>query len=548
MLISNSDYKTLTRESRLFVQKTARSIVQIQQGVNNLADIIVFLEVLGYNKESVEKYGFKNLYELANHIYDFIDSYYDKEQDKQSLQMRLTPIPTQRQRLAEGLGMIFPWLGSLLLLFLTGVSLWMALSLPKEITTLFVGGVFLGLLIMEGPLQAFHRLFTFHYEQGNLGEVKRILKRCYLTVLIILSAVTLVVIGVATLLNFPYYLAGVTIVSMVTVSLHRASYMIIFALKKIKHLITAYTSAFLTITAVYLLGDVIMPSDSTRYFVALGAAFVVLSIFSIIHHHKMMTKKSLDTGAGNKPHFFNPGTVTNKTIVSRFSIQLWETLPHFLFGTMYFMMLFADRVLSWVYNPDILSDESKFIEFNSAYHTGVDLGLLVILASAMIQYVMMAPIHIRINNIILNLKIIEAGKIDDFIREQHKRLVLYSLISSVATAFLLAFFAPQITVHLGGTEKTVMLLRLASISNVFLSLFIANNMFLFLLNKTKQLVYLVSISAIIVIVGGLILGKSGFENIVVAYLISAIFSFAVSTIYVKKIMKNAGSIFFARYV
>ena len=86
MLISNSDYKTLTRESRLFVQKTSRSIVQIQQGVNNLADIVVFLEVLGYNKESVEKYGFKNLYELANHVYDFIDSYYDKEQDKQSLQ------------------------------------------------------------------------------------------------------------------------------------------------------------------------------------------------------------------------------------------------------------------------------------------------------------------------------------------------------------------------------------------------------------------------------------------------------------------------------
>jgi hypothetical protein len=335
---------------------------------------------------------------------------------------------------------------------------------------------------------------------------------------------------------------------MITVSLHRASYMVIFALKKIKHLIIAYTSAFLTITAVYLLGDVVIPLDSTRYFVALSTAFVVLSIFSIIHHHKMMTKKSLHIVEGNAPHFFNPGTVTDKTISSRFSVQLWETLPHFLFGTMYFVMLFADRVLSWVYNPSILSDEGKFIEFNSAYHTGVDLGLLVILASAMIQYVMMAPIHIRINNIILNLKIIEAGKIDDFIREQHKRLVLYSLISSVATAFLLSFFAPQITEHLGGTEKTVMLLRLASISNIFISLFVANNMFLFLLNKTKQLTYLVSISSMIVIVGGLIFGKSGFENIVMAYLISAIFAFTVSTIYVKKIMKNSGNIFFARYV
>ena len=548
MLISNADYQTLTRESRLFVQKTARSIVQIQEGVNNLADIVVFLEVLGYNKELVEKYGFENLYDLANHVYDFIDSYYDKEQDKEYLHLRAAPIPSQRQRLAEGLGMIFPWLGSLLLLFITGVSLWMALFLPKEITTLFVGGVFLGLLIMEGPMQAFHRLFTFHYEQGNLGEVKRIIKRCYLEVALILSVVTLVIIAAATMLNIPYQMAGVTIVSVVTVSLHRASYMVIFALKKIKHLITAYTCAFLTITIVYLFGNAVIPTDSTRYFVALGVAFAVLSVFSIIHHRKMMAKKSISVVMENAPHFYNPGTVTDTTVSSRFSVQLWETLPHFLFGTMYFVMLFADRVLSWVYNPAILPGDGKFIEFNTAYHTGVDLGLLVMLAAAMFQYVMMAPIHIRINNMILNLKIGEAKKIDDFIRGQYRQLVLYSLISSVVTASLLAFFAPQITEYLGGTEKTVMLLRLAAISNVFISLFIANNMFLALLNKTKQLVYLVSISASIVIVGGVILGRSGFENIIVAYLVSAIFSFIVSTVYVNKSMKNAGNVFFSRYV
>ncbi len=548
MLISNADYKSLNRESWLFVQKTARSIVQIQQGVNNLADIVVFLEVLGYNKELVEKYGFESLYDLAKHVYDFIDLYYDEEQDKESMQLRTAPIPSQRQRLAEGLGMIFPWLGSLLLLFITGVSLWMALFLPKEITTLFVGGVFLGLLIMEGPMQAFHRLFTFHYEQGNLGEVKRVIKRCYMEVGVILSVVTLAIIVAATLFDVPYQLAGITIVSVVTVSLHRASYMVIFALKKIKHLITAYTGAFVTITVVYLFGDVVIPTDSTRYFVALAVAFAVLSVFSIMHHHKMMAKKSISVVMENAPHFYNPGTVTDTTISSRFSIQLWETLPHFLFGTIYFIMLFADRVLSWVYNPDILPGTGKFIEFNTAYHTGVDMGLLVMLAAAMIQYVMMAPIHIRINNMILTLKIDEARKIDGFIREQYKQLVLYSMMSSVAAAFVLVFFAPQITQYLGGTEKTVMLLRLASISNVFISLFIANNMFLALLNKTKQMVYLVSISAAIVIVGGLILGKSGFENIVVAYLISAVFSFVVSAVYVNKSLKNAGNVFFSRYV
>lgn len=547
MLISNSDYKTLARDSRLFVQKTARSIVQIQNGVNNLADIVVFLEVLGYTKEQIEKYGFESLYALAQYVYDFIDFYYDKEEDKQSLQSFEVEIPTQKQRLAEGLGMIFPWLGSLLLLFLTGISLWMALSLPKEITTLFVGGVFLGLFLTEGPLQAFQRLFTFHYEQANLGEVKRIIKRCYLMVFAILSAASFLILYVATTYAIPYHLAGIAIVSMVTVSLHRTSYMTIFALKKIKHLIIAYSSALLAIAGVYFIGETAIPSDDTRYFVALSVAFAILSVFSILHHRKIMTKKSLAVVLENVPHFYNPGTVTDRTISSRFSVQLWEVLPNFLFGVMYFVMLFADRVISWAYNPDTLA-QGYVIEFNAAYHTGVDMGLLVILVSALVQYVVMAPIHIRINNLIVNLKIIDSQKIDDLVQHQYKRLVLYSLIASVSSASVLVIFAPQIVTQLSGTENTVMLLRFASIGNIFISLFAANNLFLFFLNKTKQLLYLVIASASIVIIGGLILGRSGFENIIFAYLISAVFSFASSSVYARKTLKNASNIFFSRYV
>lgn len=548
MLISNTDYNSLPRDSRIFVQKTARSIVQIQHGVNNLADIVVFLEVLGYTKELIAKYGFESLYVLAQYVYDFIDFYYDKEQDRQSLQLREDPIPAKGQRLAEGLGMIFPWLGSLLLLLLTGVSLWMALSLPKELTTLFVGGVFLGLLLMEGPLSIFHRLFTFHQEQGNLGEVKRIIKRCYLTTSVILSIAVLAIFVTASMFGFSYSLTSVLIISMVTVSLHRASYMVIYALKKIKQLIVAYSGAFAAIGGVYFFGNTMILSDSTRYFVALAAAFAVLSVFSIIYHQKMMRKKSLVDVTQNVPHFYNPGTVTDTTIPSRFSVQLWEMLPYFIFGILYFLMMFTDRVLSWFYNPDILSTGSVLVEFNTAYHTGVDMGLLVILVTALVQYVMMAPIHIKINNMTLNLKITESQKIDDFIWSQYRQLVYYSLLASVVTAAILIFFAPQISMHLGGTEKTTMLLRFASASNVFVSLFIVNNMFLALLNKIKQTSCIVLVSVSIVIVGGLYLGKFGFENIVISYMASSMFAFIASSIYARKTLRNATDIFFSRYV
>jgi hypothetical protein len=223
-------------------------------------------------------------------------------------------------------------------------------------------------------------------------------------------------------------------------------------------------------------------------------------------------------------------------------------LPHFLFGTLYFSTLFADRVISWIYNPTIYNSGKQLLEFNSMYHAGADLALLVILSSSMLQYVLISPIHIRLNNMVIDLKISESDKIDHFLKKQYRQLILLSLMFSAITAILLVSFAPQIAAYLGGTEKTVMVLRLASFGNIFISLHAANQVFIVFLNKIKPLVYLSITTVAITVIGGMFLGKFGYENIVIAYLASAIFSFVVSTIYVRKIMRHASSVYFSKYV
>src|SRR5713101_7610108 len=117
----------LPREVRLFAQKTARSIIEIQPNVNNVADVVVLLEVLGYTKNLVIKNGFNDLYALADCIYSFLDIYENKDENKEKFVKSFTmPIPGLTRRVVEAVGMIFHWLGSLVLLSLTGVSLWMA--------------------------------------------------------------------------------------------------------------------------------------------------------------------------------------------------------------------------------------------------------------------------------------------------------------------------------------------------------------------------------------------------------------------------------------
>ena len=114
---NDSQPKTLSRDSRLFAQKAARSIVEIERNVNNVADIMVLLDVLGYNDKISAENGYESLYNLAKNIQGFIENYDDKEKNAAEIVNTFdTPIPTKKNLFSEGIGMMFPWIGSLILL------------------------------------------------------------------------------------------------------------------------------------------------------------------------------------------------------------------------------------------------------------------------------------------------------------------------------------------------------------------------------------------------------------------------------------------------
>ena len=540
--------RILTEEIRIFAQKVARSIIEIQPVVNNIADIIVLLEVLGYSKETLKKYGFSDYYDLSKYLYGFIDAYDNSDKNKEDIVKSFyKQIPDTKHRIVEGFSLVFPWLGSLMLLLVFGVSLWMAFGLPITITTAFIAGVFLGLAITEGVLQIFSRLFTFYHDQDNVCEVKRILKRNYILLSLIISLAVCSLYGIATITHIPYNLINVSVISTVTISLHRTSYMIIYALKKIKHVIFAYSGAFVTLLSIYYFLPNLIPETSTRYFVALGAAFVVLSILAIYHHYKIISKKSGSVANNEVLHFFRPMSVTDKTIMSRLSIQLWETMPHFLFGTFYFCMIFSDRILSWIFNP-MAKHIGLPMEFNSVYHAGADLALLVLLSTSIIQFVLMSPLYLQIGNMTINHKISEMKKINSFLQQRYKRLLTITIISAITTVVILNFAASTIVFHAGGSQISIQVLRIASISNIFLSIFAVNSLFMAFLNRTKIMALIVIAGTSIVVIAGTILAQSGFENIVFAYLGATIMAAITSTLYARKIVKNAGTMFFSKYV
>ena len=424
---------------------------------------------------------------------------------------------------------------------MTGLSLWMAEKLSADVTIAFVAGVFLGLMFTEGPLQLFYRLFSFYYNQDNIGEVKRILKRNYVFVGVMLAVILVSLYIIAVFVNIPYELVNVSTMVLVTLSLHRTSYMIIHALKKIKHLVISYLLAFsaFAFSLFFKYQKLSYYDISTRYLVALATSFVILSIFAIYHHYKILTRGSLSTlSAESVPDFYRIMTVNDRTIKSRFSVQFWDNFPYFIFGMLYFIMLFGDRILSWFFNPEsaiAVNGTPLPIAFNSIYHIGADLALFVMIPPVITQYIIISPIYLLTNNKSVNLNVSEFKKIDQFLQNIYKKLLIASVIVSLVTAGTLNLIGPKLVSYLGGSEISIAVLHYASIGNILLSIFVANSMFMIYLNRAKILSVMAIGAVLVLAVGGDILAQSGFENIAIAYLASSTLSATISTDYTGKL-------------
>ena len=530
--------------------KAARSVSELQPKVNSVADVMVFLEVLGYTREDAVKHGFVDLNEVSREVYEFLDFMEAKDDAHAGSRDSYLEVPTTATRVAEGLALSFGWLGALILLFVAGVSLWLSLVLPLQIVTVFMAGLFAGLFITEGPLQGFNRFFTFYHGQANLSEAKRVLGRAYLIVGGVLSLTVAVLYALAVVTGFPLGLFEIGAATLVASALFRVVYAIIYSLKKYTHLAVSYSLAFAVLLGVYFGLGSLIPQVTTRYFVGLGTAVTVLTAFGLYDQIEVLSGKSFRT-TGETPSFFRLFSINKNTIRSRPSVQLWENLPAYLYGASFFLLIFGDRILSWFFNPTKVAGGVKLpFVFNSVYHAGADAALFVIFPALIIQYVLMAPIFAQVSNATLEHSVDEVGGVQRFLERRYGLLMAASLIASVLVALGLNIVYPALVsgTPYALTPTSLGILRIASVANILLVVFFANSAFIQFMNRMAGVAVIALVGALIVIVGGLMLVPTGFQNLEFAYLGAAATVASLSTVYVLANLDRAASIFFARYM
>jgi hypothetical protein len=232
----------------------------------------------------------------------------------------------------------------------------------------------------------------------------------------------------------------------------------------------------------------------------------------------------------------------------------------FAYGAAYFLILFEDRLISWLH----FSNGLLVVAFNSTYHMGADLALLILFASGILQYVHLSPIYIQINNVLAQIDVSHITAIGSFLQSRYKRSLLLSLLVSGIFAMVLQFIGPIIiekfmVLYSGAAatqaleEESILVMRIMSISYMLLAIILVNITFLILLNKVKPTVILLVIAVVVNAVTGLSLLELSATNLnaSVGSLVANIILTLLSSSYLVRILKDADLVtsnFLSRFV
>lgn len=559
MVISNplNSNRQFSFSSQLFAQKAARSIAEIQNGANTATETKIFLEVLGYDDEIAITNGFSSLDDLVEYIQDFGDFFdLSVEQDNTRIirSQTLANAPSAQKRLVEAIMIYFPWLTALVLLHVTGFSLWMVRNLAVPITTAFVSGIYLGIIFTEGFAQTFTSLLSLAYEQRNIGEMKRVVQRMYFSIGFMIIGLSCMIFIIGVIIDLPTPLITIAIFSMASIAIQRINYVIFYALRKNRDLFISYLITIIVLISSYVVlirNDEIISNDSfIIYLVSLGVAFSAFSGFTFFYIYKTIRSLSTIDKTELLPSFYK-STIIPNTLRSRFAVQFWETFPYFLFGTFYFLLIFGDRIIAWIFNPDIFIMPNGSLlpfAFNSAYHVGADPSLLFVLTPAMIvQYVIMSKIHFSVHQTMAYLKILEIDQVNKVIRSNYRMTMVLSLVAATVASIILNVVGVEVLFSTRISDKSLLILQYASIANIFLSIFTANHVILISLNKAKMGSLLTVAGVAIILFGGIFVGGYDYSYIIFAYLAATIVLAVLSTLYAVALLRNAAIRFLGRY-
>jgi len=459
----------VTPPERLALEAIARTVSEIEPHPKDLLETAVVLEILGYSDSDARALGFRDVFDLADGVRGIVLPYAWDEPLREPPRARESGVRLYLSGLFYNVG----WVIMLIALFLGGQSLWAARDLPVSVGTAIGLGVVLG-LVSTGGLQQFAAWKLIYYHlQGNRPLAKFVMERTLVfggIIVVVLSAGFFAV--AATVIGLPLEMAALGSLYLTLIGFYRLAMAPVYAMRKFVALIVISVLALAAMFGIYrvlVFGGVDRPlaviaSQVAGLGVMLGTSVASMNAFVFADRDEPRRPED--------PPFYAAHELPKHVNPPRFWVLVVEGVPYLLYGTMYFVFLFADRLVSWFGGPGPFA-----INYNGPYQIGVDLALLMLVPITAVKF----PLLYRFSEVLEKIsKAAPAVGPDLFTRGVaafHNRLTLRVAAAAVSFAGVAFLFGPEIVGFAGGDSRSVLVFRIALVGVVLFSLYLSNAVF-----------------------------------------------------------------------
>lgn len=511
------------------IQQLLREVLNKSARPQNSIEIAAILESFGWNDErAASTFGAEDVFELADQLWTMAGDGLQREtyarEKKRSLGERFRVIA---QSFIRGLIFALPMAVSVAAMLTLRLSLWSYYSFNVEIATSIAIGTILSFVAVGGFTQAIARRGFFYLSQGFYNMGRRIT-----FYLVRVGYVASALVGVCYLLTNLFY-RNFTIEMMLITVLYYAflcsnwlSITIMYILRKEFHFAAMITVGIAIVAVLfYVVGLNIILSQVI--------ALSVLSVVDFLLADYFFREAERKEERGIAPP------------MPKRSVMIYTVRPYFLYGLLYFVFIFLDRVLAWSSNSQF--SMPYMIWFRGDYELGLDFALLMLLLP-------MGLSEIVVNNLMRRLEITQKNaysKETDSLRSKYIRAYIKSMVliaaGAVISAVLIIWFVWFLQrTNLGDISKvyqfssvTYFVFYVALFGYAVLSVALANAVILFSISQPGKSNWSIGIALLVDFLVGFAASRwFGYYDAVVGMAVGSVVFLILTTYQVSRVLRR----------
>jgi O-antigen/teichoic acid export membrane protein len=232
--------------------------------------------------------------------------------------------------------------------------------------------------------------------------------------------------------------------------------------------------------------------------------------------------------------------VLRKVQPPRFWVLLFDSLPQMLFGTLFFIFIFGDRLVLWI------SSAARISGYSASYQIGLDSALLIIVPISVIQLPLIRRLGERLEDLALQTRGSEGSAFARGVGDLYSDLLTRIALPTGAICATAYVFSADLVGLAGGDGSSTRVFETGILGMFLFSIFLTNAALLGMFRRTMLTGVLLLVAAVMNIV--LTLGFVTFVALgaaVLGFVLASLFLACASFIAIATMNRRADHAYYA---